>query len=328
LQIPLLDAAGLQIRPNAKLHAGHLSVTPATPELLNSPNHSSFFILHSSLKTLLLGCFAFFLVSCGEDVEKSAARFLSAAQEAFDAGRYDEAKAQIDSIKAVYPKAFEARRAGIALMRQVELAEARRTYAYTDSLLSLSVARAEQLTAAGDARSPRFIYEKDPQYQDIGLYYAPSQALARNAQRSYLRATVDEHGRMVLTSFWRGAAYIHHRAVKVSAADTFAQTATVSGTHESSDALAKTERGDFVLGESDGGVVAFVALHAGQPLKVSFIGERTATATLTAADTRAIADVYELAQALQAVRQFSLMQDEAARRIAFLEKNEQRAADE
>lgn len=270
----------------------------------------------ASLIILLLGCFSF-LLSCGEDVEKSASRFLTAAQTAFETGRYDEAKAQIDSIRVRYPKAFEARKAGIALMRQVELAEARRTYAYTDSLLAISVAHAEQLTAAGDARTPRFIYEKDPQYQDIGLYYAPSQSLARNAQRSYLRATVDEHGRMVLASFWRGAAYIHHRAVKVSVADSFAQTATASGTHESSDALAKTERNDFVLGDTDGGVIAFVALHAGQPLKVEFIGDKTATATLTAGDTRAIADVYELAQALQAVRKLSVMQDEAARRIAF-----------
>ena len=272
------------------------------------------------MKKIFCLCFSLFLISCGEDVEKSAGRFLTAAQAAFEAGQFDEAKAQIDSIKVIYPKAIEARKAGIALMRQVELAEARRTYAYTDSLLTVSLARAEELT-------PRFTFEKDAQYQDLGLYYAPSQQLTRNAQRSYLRATVDEHGRMTLTSFWRGAQYIHHHAVKVSASGTFAQTATMDNTYESSDVLAKTERNDFVLGETDGGVVAFLALHAGETVKVEFLGDKTTTSTLTAADTRAIADVYELAQALQAVRKLSLMQDETTRRIAFLEKNEARAGE-
>ena len=280
------------------------------------------------LITLLLGCSSFFLLSCGEDVEKAAGRFLTAAQTAFEAGRFDEAKAQIDSIKAVYPKAFEARKAGIALMRKVELAEAHRNYAYTDSLLTISRARVEEILGGGDGKPQRFIFEKDAQYQDLGLYYAPSQQLARNAQRCYLRATVDEHGRMTLTSFWRGAKYIHHHAVKVSAGGTFAQTATVDNTYESSDALAKTERNDFVLGESDGGVIAWMALHAGEAVKVDYLGDKTYTTTLTASDTRAIADVYELAQALQAVQKLSAMQDETTRRITFLEKNETRAATE
>ena len=278
-------------------------------------------------------CFSFLLFlllffSCGENVEKSAGRFLTAAQTAFEAGRYDEAKAQIDSIKAIYPKAFEARKAGIALLRQVELAEAHRNYVYTDSLLTISRARVEEIVGGEDGKAQRFTFEKDPQYQDIGLYYSPSQQLARNAQRCYLRATVDEHGRMTLTSFWRGAKYIHHHAVKVSAGGTFAQTATMDNTYESSDALAKTERNDFILGESDGGVIAWMALHAGEAVKVEYLGDTNWATTLTAADTRAIADVYELAQALQAVHKLSVMQDETTRRIAFLEKNEARAATE
>ena len=276
--------------------------------------------------SLAVVLFLSLFLSCAENVEKSAGRFLTAAQAAFDAGRFDEAKANIDSIKTVYPKAFEARKAGIALLRQVELAEARRTYAYTDSLLAVSVARAEELTAATDGKAPRFTFEKDAQYQDIGRYSAPSQQLERNAQRCYLRATVDEHGRMVLTSFWRGAAYIHHHAVKVSAGGTFAQTPVRTDTYESSDALAKTERNDFVLGESDGEVIQWIALHAGEAVKLEYLGDKTYTTTLPASDTRAIADVYELAQALQAVHKLSVMRDETTRRIAFLEKNEQRPA--
>lgn len=264
--------------------------------------------------SLLVFHFSFLLASCAEDVEKAAGRFLSAARTAYAAGRFDEAKAQIDSIKVVCPKAFEARKEGIALMRSVELAEARRTYAYTDSLLAISVAHAEELT-------PRFHFEKDERYQEVGLYCAPSQRLERNAQRSYLRATVDEHGRMTLTSFWRGAKYNHHHAVRVTAGGTFAETPVSADTYESSDALAKTERNDFVPGETDGGVTEFIRLHAGESVKLEFLGDKPVAATLTAADTRAISDVYELSKALQAVRKLSTMQDETARKIAFIEKN-------
>lgn len=38
-------------------------------------------------------------------------------------GDFSEAKMQIDSIKILYPKAFETRREGISLMQQVELKE-------------------------------------------------------------------------------------------------------------------------------------------------------------------------------------------------------------
>ena len=279
-----------------KLRGNRRRVSPAV--------YYSLFIFH----------FSFLLASCAEDVEKAAGRFLSAARVAYAAGQFDEAKAQIDSIKTVYPKAFEARREGIALMRRVELAEAKRTYAYTDSLLAISVAHAEELT-------PRFHFEKDERYQDVGLYCAPSQRLERNAQRSYLRATVDEHGRMTLTSFWRGAKYNHHHAVRVTAGGTFAETPASADTYESSDALAKTERNDFVPGETDGGVTEFIRLHAGESVRLEFLGDKVVAATLTAADTRAIADVYELSKALQAVQKLSAMQDETTRKIAFIEKN-------
>ena len=42
------------------------------------------------------------------------------AKAAYERGDYEEAKLQIDSIKILYPKAFEARKAGQALMLDVE----------------------------------------------------------------------------------------------------------------------------------------------------------------------------------------------------------------
>ena len=85
-------------------------------------------------KVILLACLCCTLFSC-EDVEKKAGEKLQAAREAFELGNYNEAKILIDSIKMLYPKAFETRRAGIGLMQEVELKEQEKSLVYLDSML-------------------------------------------------------------------------------------------------------------------------------------------------------------------------------------------------
>ena len=75
-------------------------------QIKNSHHMKKYKIIVSVMSAMLL-------TACSENVEKSAQRFLNAAEEALAAGSFSEAKAQIDSIKVVYPKAFEARKAGI-----------------------------------------------------------------------------------------------------------------------------------------------------------------------------------------------------------------------
>ena len=261
----------------------------------------------------LLGA-SLLLLSCAENTEKSAQRYLQAAQTCYDEGNFSEAKKQIDSIRILYPKAFEARKKGIALMQQVELSEAQQTLDYADSLATMNNARLEALL-------PKFIYEKDARYQEIGNYFAPSQKIQDNLGRNYLRATVDEKGHMRLTSLYRGPSYIHHRSIRVSAGGTFAQTPQSGNLYESSDIMGKTERNDFSLG-ADSGVVAYIAQHAGEPLKVEYLGDKNYATTLLKTDTRAIADVYELALALQAAANINAMQDEAERKIAFIQSRQ------
>lgn len=88
------------------------------------------------MKKLIAGlCVTMLLASCGNDAEKKASEKLSAARSAFAQGDYNEAKLQIDSIKILYPKAFDARREGIKLMQQVELKEQQQTLVYLDSMM-------------------------------------------------------------------------------------------------------------------------------------------------------------------------------------------------
>lgn len=71
-------------------------------------------------KLIILFCGTLALAACGNGLEKKANEKLMVAKAAYERGDYEEAKLQIDSIKILYPKAFEARKAGQALMLDVE----------------------------------------------------------------------------------------------------------------------------------------------------------------------------------------------------------------
>ena len=252
------------------------------------------------------------MLSACSDYDKQARPYLQRAEELLVQGQYSEAKSQIDSIRALYPKAFEARKAGIRLMQQIELKEQARTLAYLDSAY-----RAKAATL--DSIKGNYVFEKDTAYQDIGNYFSPSQTVEKNLRRSYLRAQVSERGEMRLTSIYCGQRNIHHAAVKVTAADTFAQTPVSTDVYESSDLGWHTEQADFVLGR-DSSVIDFIVMHADAPVRVEFLGDRNYKMALPASDRKAIADVYRLAQVLSAMEEIRKEQKEANLKKEFIRR--------
>ena len=60
-------------------------------------------------KLTIFFCGPLALAACENGIEKKANEKLMVAQAAYERGDYEEAKLQIDSIKILYPKAFEAR---------------------------------------------------------------------------------------------------------------------------------------------------------------------------------------------------------------------------
>ena len=263
-------------------------------------------------KVILLACLCCTLFSC-EDVEKKAGEKLHAAREAFELGNYNEAKILIDSIKMLYPKAFETRRAGIGLMQEVELKEQEKSLVYLDSML-----QAKQKDF--DAIKGKYTFEKDAEYQNIGNYLHPSQVIEKNLHRSFLRFQVDENGVMSMTSIYCGAHNIHHVAVKVTAPDgSFAETPAAKDSYETTDLGEKIEKADFKLGE-DGNVMGFLYLNKDKNIKVNYQGERPYSITMTAADRQALASVYELAQLLSSMTEIKKNMEEANLKIEFVKK--------
>ena len=251
-------------------------------------------------KVILLACLCCTLFS-SEDVEKKAGENLQAAREAFELGNYNEAKILIDSIKMLYPKAFETRRAGIGLMQEVELKEQEKSLVYLDSML-----QAKQKDF--DAIKGKYTFEKDAEYQNIGNYLHPSQVIEKNLHRSFLRFQVDENGVMSMTSIYCGAHNIHHVAVKVTAPDgSFAETPAAKDSYETTDLGEKIEKADFKLGE-DGNVMGFLYLNKDKNI------------TMTADESQDLASVYELAQLLSSMTEIKKNMEEANLKIEFVKK--------
>ena len=264
-------------------------------------------------KELLLACLCGLLVAC-ENIEKKAAVQLQAARTAYENGDYNEAKLRIDSIKILYPKAFDTRREGQKLMLEVELKEQEKTLAYLDSTLN---GKQKEL----DALKGKFVLEKDTAYQQVGLYLHPSQVIEKNLHRSFLRFQVDETGKMSMTSIYCGASNIHHIAVKVVAPDgSFAETPASKDSYETSDLGERIEKADYKLGE-DGGVISFICLNKDKNLQVEYIGDRTYNTTLTRTDRQAAADVHALSQVLTSITHIQQQKDEANQKIRFIQEN-------
>ena len=96
-------------------------------------------------KILALVALSSNIISCGENIEQKAGHHLDNAKEAFSIGNYNVAKQEIDSIKILYPKAFETRRQGIKLMQQIEEAEQLRAIEYEDSMIAVAQAAFDKI---------------------------------------------------------------------------------------------------------------------------------------------------------------------------------------
>lgn len=261
-------------------------------------------------KAMLLAGICGMLFAC-ENVEEKAGAKLAAARTAFEQGDYNASKLLIDSIKILYPKAFETRRAGIRLMQEVELKEQENTLAYLDSLM-------QEKNRELEAVKGKFVLEKDEEYQQTGRYLHPSQVIEKNLRRSYLRFQVTEAGQMSMTSIYCGSTPIHHVAVKVSAPDgSFAETPASKESYETTDMGYQIEKADYKLGE-DGNVIGFICLNKGNNIRVDYQGERPYSTQMTASDKQAASDVYGLAQLLSTLTEIKKNQEEARLKQEFV----------
>ena len=262
-------------------------------------------------KTGLLALLALaVLTACGDGGEKEAQMRLRKAEAALQSDNFSEAKLQIDSIKILFPKAFEARKQGIRLMQQVDLKEQGKTLVYLDSMMQVKQARL-------DSMKGNFVLEKDTAYQKIGNWFYPAQVVEKNVGRSFLRGQVNELGEMSLTSIYCAGGKLNHTSVKVSVGDTFAETPVSKDCYTTTDLGRTIEKADYKVGE-DGGVAGFIVANQDKNIQLTFIGDKTYRITIQKDDRKAIAELEGLARILSGMEEIRKQQKEANLKIQFV----------
>ena len=257
------------------------------------------------------------LAGCGDGGEKEAQVRLQKAEAALQQDNFSEAKLQIDSIKMLHPKAFEARKQGIKLMQQVDLKEQQKTLVYLDSMMQV-----KQLQL--DSIKGRFVFEKDTAYQDIGNWFYPTQVVEKNVGRSFLRAHVNELGEMSLTSIYCAGGTLNHTSVKVSVGDTFAETPMAKDSYTTTDLGRTIEKADYKLGE-DGGVAGFIVANADKNIQLTFIGDKNYRTAMQKTDRQAFVELTDLARILSGMEEIRKQQKEANLKIQFVTRKVEEA---
>ena len=274
-------------------------------------------ILTKTGKAILFAVSALTVFSCVSKVEDPAEALLSRARVEYENGKYNNTRVLLDSIKIVSPKAYKTLRQAEILRREALKKECERNVVFYETEL-------QSLIAARDSLAALFDFNFDKRYQNKGYYTVFSQAMSQNVYNNFLRACVHEDGAMYLTSFYRGKS-IRHKSVKLSAGDTYVQCDKPFLERNYKDLGVNNERRDYKYGE-DAGLVDFVLMAEGA-IEVEISGSNgKVNYTLRPADVAAIRKVFELSQAINAVKKVEDMLGEARYMLDFLKKSEARSS--
>ena len=256
------------------------------------------------LISLILGLLC--LVSCTDSIEEKANTHYVLAEQAFRKGAYDVAREQIDSIRLNYPKAFDTRRKAVKLRLEIDLAEGQQSVEESDRII-------QQKTELVERMKGKMVLE--PVKGTVGNYVSPAQTLDKIAH-DMLRAQVDEHGLLTLTSIYCGT--LGHKAVKVESEGQSLQTPASSATFYSESNGVKLEEAVF-SNDHEVGVSAFISQHVVKKVLFTFIGKsKNETITMTPTDIKAISDIYDLYLQMKILNDARVRYADACEQIKFI----------
>ncbi len=259
---------------------------------------------------------ALFGGACSEKKSPAAEQYKK-AEELYHQGDYAQAKVAIDSIEIIDPRAFDEIRAGMQLMRRVELSINERNLAYVDSLLPIRQASQKDLLS-------EFRLQKDEEYQEEGHYVYKKDRNAGSVNRSCLRIQVTEDGQMQLMSVYSGATKLDHESVKVELPDgTFALTSVIpydgANNYRFVNAGVTTEVVTY-KGKEMRSVADLIYNSNGAKIKVSYEGKRPYSFVLDNSTRNAISASYELSMVMFDIKQLQREKAIATKTIEILKK--------
>ena len=269
------------------------------------------------VQTTILVLSALFTFSCSGK-GRGPKIYLLEADQAYREGNYALAKLKIDSIKTVYPKAFDEIREGFSLMQEVRLAENQRNIAFCDSMLRTSYDQLKEMLT-------RFDFVRDDRYQEFGEYYPKAYPHQSSLARNGLRSGVREKGALFIESILSGSTVNHNRVRITSSDGSFAETrvVTADGLNYRFNTLERSYEIVRYIGNDENGIAQFIYTLQDHPLTVHFTGSRTVTATLTEAAKRGISHSFELSSLLLDIEQLKLEKEKSEVLIRYLQSRKE-----
>jgi hypothetical protein len=157
---------------------------------------------------LLLSSLSF--IACGPTEEQCAEKLLHEAHTLVDNGSWRQAMIVLDSIHNTFPRLVAQRRQAKALSDSIIYLEAKRSLAYTDTLLPPLLNQVDKLIK-------NFRYEKNEKYENHGRYVHRLLVTTSNTSRNFIQAYVRDDRETIVKSYYFGNKAVGQRAIVLQA---------------------------------------------------------------------------------------------------------------
>lgn len=261
---------------------------------------------------------AILLIASCTPKSSEALDHLNKARQLYADKEYALAEQMLDTLHKLYPKALEERKAALVLIDSVRRDHQTLQIAICDSLIN------ENLPVLNLLKS-QFVYQRNKEYQDQGIYSPKETANSGQVQATTLRSGVEENGSLFIESVFVGNSKKHNK-LRVSTKDgSFAETLAVNddGLNYRFNTGANQYEIIRFTGADENGIAHFITTNAQQPLTLTLEGQAKYSYTLSSQLKTAISKSYQLAILMNQMDSLNNEKEKAKIHISYLDNNKQ-----
>jgi len=265
----------------------------------------------------------FFIVffACGNK-DEGAISYINEARLLYSQNEFDKARQIIDSLHTHYPKAYEQRKAGMALLDTIRRAENQYIISKSDSLIGLYSPELEKMKSS-------FLFRRNRQYQETGEYI-PKESASDVLTYTTLRSGVLEDGQLFLESVFLGQQ--KHSKIKVTSKDgSFLESLPVTddGLNYRFSNMEKNYEIIRFAGKAENGIGKYIHVYKGQPLQLTLEGGGGKYSyTLSQTIKSAVSKSFQLSTMILQLDSLKKLREEAQFKIYYLDNKKGEEAKE
>lgn len=249
--------------------------------------------------------------ACSSNGSSEAKLALDKARSFFAAKEYEQAKAEIDSLKKLYPKAFDEIKTSFSLLDSIRHEE------NIDFIKNSDISINEQ-TRKADSLKQFFVMKKDPKYDEQGTF-VPKNNASGAISSTGLRSGVREDGSMYIESIFVGGSKKHHTLKVSSKNGSSATTLPETGDGLNYKINPSIEIIRYVEA-TENGVFKFIYENRNQPLTVTLEGQTKNSYPLPSSAINDISRSYTLSNLIKQRDSLSEEKEKAMLKLEYLIK--------